>query len=253
MSFTRIGQTEQTQPVASLNEVGSNAGNHMFDVPDQVTSEIATWLGKQAVPDMDKAAVLRASSHGVDLEVKFEGRFPQGQNGERLPSYQVAVGCNIHGDDEARKAALADLRNFMATPLKRQIEDWLAELSVIVAKRRDGEFDEALRLEAYSSRLAQYPADVVKYVVLEHRWQFWPTWAEMQKICEAKTGPRKHMIFALSQTAPPPTKETRPPTVAERERIQNLINEQFPSISKEWRDKAAEKSLKGNCMTDDAA
>ena len=53
----------------------------------------------------------------------------------------------------------------LAAP-RREIEAWLAELSVIVARRGQPEFDEVLRLEAYAGRLQSYPADVAKAALL---------------------------------------------------------------------------------------
>lgn len=187
---------------------------------------------------MDKAAASRASQHGVDLRVKYEGRYPAGQNGEALPSYMVAVACEAHGGTSA--AAIADLEKFLTPAPNRQIEAWLAELSVICAKRRDGEFDETLRLEAYASRLSRYPADVVRHVLLERSWQFWPTWAELEKICDAKSAPRRHMLHAM-KNPPEEIEERQPPTQAERERIRALIDEKFPQISSEWREAAKDE------------
>lgn len=121
---------------------------------------------------MDKAAELRAKSHGVDLAVRTELRFPSGPNGEHLPSYSVAVGCEIEGSDEDRARSLVDLENFQTPAPIRQIEDWLAELSVICASRGRGDVEAALMVNAYSSRLATYPADVVRDVLLGTSWKW---------------------------------------------------------------------------------
>jgi hypothetical protein len=179
---------------------------------------------------MDKAAVSRASQHNVALLVRYESRFPTGPNGEYLPSYQVAVGCEVHGSDEDRANALADLRNFLTPAPARDVEGWLAELSVIVAKRKDGDFDEALRLTAYASRLSKFPADVVRYALLERTWQFWPTWAELEKICKAKTGPRIQMIHALERPARPDEAERVLPTEEEKARVRAMVEEAFPDF-----------------------
>ena len=201
---------------------------------------------------MDKAAVSRASQHNVGLLVRYDHRFPTGPNGENLPSYTVAVGCDIHGSEENRKAALADLKKFMTPAPIRRIEEWLAELSVICAKRRDSDFDEGLRLTAYASRLSRYPADVVRHALLERTWQFWPTWAELEKVCAAKTGPRKQMVHALEHPTHHSEPTKRPPTEEEKARVQALVDEMFPSISKYWKDRAVDEAMKGDCMKDEA-
>lgn len=197
---------------------------------------------------MDTAAVSRASSHGVGLAVKYEWRFPSGPNGERMPSYQVAVACEVSqsGDHEA---ALADLRNFMTPAPIRQIEGWLAELSVIVARRSDDEFADELRVSVYSSRLSRFPADVVRHVLLNDTYRFWPTWDELGNRCKAMTAPRMQMIAALERGPKPKEPERRPPTQEERDRIQALIDETFPSQSAADRKAAVDIALRGNCMS----
>jgi len=200
--------------------------------------------------DLDKAAQSRALSHGVTLEVKFEGRYPTGLNGEYLPSYQVATACAIHGADEQRQAALVDLQKFMTPAPVRNIEGWLAELSVITAGRGKEGFDAELLVNAYSSRLAEFPADVVRYALLKHSWKWFPTWAELETVCKSKAGPRKHMISALMQPAPDPEPVRRPSTQAEKDAIDALVAEKFPNVPQEWRDRAVASAMKGDCMAD---
>ena len=198
---------------------------------------------------MDKAAVLRASSHGVSLEVKTQSRFPTGANGEYLPSYEVATGCRVHGTTEQRLAAKADLENFLVPAPVRQIEQWLAELSVITAGRGREGFDAELMVTAYSSRLAQFPADIARHALLAKTWKWFPTWDELERVCKSKAGPRLHMIAALSQPEPDPEPVRRPPTQEERDRIAALVAEQFPSVPQAWRDAAVKDATAGDCMT----
>lgn len=148
--------------------------------------------------------------------MRYEGRYPE--NG---PGYQIAVGCAGHGDDDGRVATLADIHRLMTPAPSREIEGWLAELSVIVARRASEPMDEALRLEAYASRLRAYPADVVRAAVLGKRWQFWPTWAEMAGECDRLSAPRRHMVAALSQPfAAADDRRVRP--VGELERMREM-------------------------------
>jgi len=228
------------------SEDGSKLGQTGSAVSLADMPRVAAWLSKQAPADMDKAAVSRALSHGVELKVRYENRYPSGPNGERLPAYSVAVGCEIVGGNV--EAALADLRNFLTPAPTRQIEGWLAELSVIVAKRADDEFAEELRVTAYASRLSRYPADVVRSVLLKNTYRFFPTWDELEKRCEALTSPRRHMIAALERGPAPPEPIRRPPTDEERARIKAIIDEMFPMRSQEMRDAAVDEALKGDCM-----
>lgn len=249
------------KPISSLittaqskadSATGTQHGERGLATPKS-SDEVATWLAKQNPADMDKAAASRASSHGVGLRVRSEFRFPSGPNGERLPSYEVAVGCEVDGTPESISAALNDLRNFLTPAPMRKIEEWLARLSVVVARRREDEFAEELRVVEYASRLSRYPADVVKTVLLTDAHQYFPTWAELEKRCEALTGPRRQMVAALERGPEPKEAPRRPPTADERARIQALVDEMFPQVSQQWRDDAVAEALKGDCMKGDAA
>jgi len=247
--FTHIGLTGRGLTRESLPEVGSNAGRAGAVASLADTDRVAAWLSRQKPADMDKAAVSRASSHNVKLTVKSRLMFPRGPNGEVLPSYSVATGCEVVGREEDVRSALADLRNFEIPAPRRQIEQWLAELSVIVAKRSDDEFAEGLRLEAYASRLGAFPADVVRKVVLEETYKFWPTWDELEKKCKALSSPRRAMILALENYREPEAEpEYRRPTDEEKARIAKLVDELFPDVSAEWKARATEEVTRGNCM-----
>lgn len=144
----------------------------------------------------------QASQLGVRLNVKLEGRYPTGPNGESLGSYMVAVGCEI-GGSIGQAENMARIIQQTCTPAeKTEIEGWLAELSVLVARRPGDEFSESLRLEAYSSRLFQYPADIAREAVLGKTWKFWPTWEELERVCDQLYAPRKHMMAACLNPSP---------------------------------------------------
>ena len=238
--FTHIGPTAETAMQRNRPEVGNNAGPTGVALSLSDTNRVAAWLAKQAPVDMDKAAVSRASQHGVGLRVRYEWRYPEGQ-----PSYPVAVGCEISPDGN-HEAALADLRNFLTPAPIREIEAWLAVLSVTVAKRRDDEFTEELRLTTYAARLSRYPADVAREVT-HATYGFWPTWEEMEKRCKALTGPRLQMIAALER-GPAKPEVRREPTQEERDRIQAMVNEMFPNETAHDRQRAVDEALKGKCM-----
>lgn len=125
--------------------------------------------------------------------MRTEWRYPEGR-----PSYEVVVACSATGDPEGREALLADLTAMMTPAPVRAIEAWLAELSVLVARRPQDEVDEAIRLTAYAGRLAVYPADVARAALLDHRWRFWPTWEELAAVCDGMTSRRRQMILAVS-------------------------------------------------------
>lgn len=227
--FTPIGQIAETATGASQPEVGRHAGKAGAVASP---SDIAGWLARQTPADMDRAAVWRASQHGVELQVRYEGRYPQD-----APSYTVAVGCAVSRDGN-HAAAARDLRNFLTPAPIRDIEGWLAELSVLVARRRADEFEDTLRLTAYASRLAIYPADVARDAVLQHSWHFWPTCRELERVCEAATTARRCMVAALERGPDPEPPAYRPPTDVERARMADLVAELFPVATPAMRETA---------------
>lgn len=212
----QIGSVTITSPGEISCEIGTRLGAH--GLPTHGSSVAADWLARQEPADVDRAAQSRASRHGAALQVRYEGRYPQ--NG---PSYMVAVGCDVDGTAVACQSALSEMLNFATPAAQADIEGWLAELSVIVARRKDDEFGDALRLEAYASRLRAYPSDVVRKALLGTSWQFWPTWAELERICEAMAGPRRMMIAALRHgPQEPPQRDIE---AAERHRAARIAAE----------------------------
>ena len=232
---------------APYSQTGTPIGGRGLATPEN-SERVAAWLAKQAPSDMDAAAVSRASSHGVTLKVKLDGGAVYDANGNMIDFRTYAVGAVAIGSPEAKQAALDDLRNFMAPAPIRQIEFWLAELSVIVARRGDDEFGEELRVSAYSSRLSRYPADIARHALLGVRHKFWPAWSELETVCDKLASHRQQMIAALERPPAQPEPERRPPTEAERERIQAMIDELFPSHGAEERKRAVDIALQGDCM-----
>lgn len=246
-----ISSVTTTMQKGPRSKIGTQDGGRGLETRE--SSEVAAWLSKQIPADMDKAAQSRALSHGVRLNVAMEGRFPRGPNGERLPMYLVATGCDVAGTRAQRDAAIADLQNFMTKPEVRSVETWIAELSVLTAGRGREGFDAELMVSAYASRLAAYPADVVRYALLGKTWKWFPTWDELEKVCEAKTAPRRHMLAAIAQPIPDDEPKRREPTQDERDRIQSLVDEMFPTYPKNMREAAVSEALKGKCMKGGAA
>lgn len=63
-----------------------------------------------------------------------------------------------------------------------RLEQALATLSVLIAKRASEEDEAELQLAVYAARLRAYPADVAMRVLSEwpSRSRFWPTWCELE-------------------------------------------------------------------------
>lgn len=100
---------------------------------------------------------------------------------------------------------IAELRERMegafAAPTDEQMEMWLAELDLIAPRRASSTNDDDLRMQAYCTRLAAYPADVVREALLVHAWRFFPSWAELKEVCDELTAHRAAVRDELERLA----------------------------------------------------
>lgn len=239
MTFKSIGASAATGTPKRPDEDGRRPGGTELSTLHQSTNAIGQWMAGRSPAEVDAAILSQMKSRGVNASVKWRGMFPSGPNGEKMDSYQVAVGCDMVGSPEARAELIAGVEATVQPTGIPQIERWLAELSTISAGRNRQGIDAALSVEAYASRLSRYPVDVVRHALVTKSWQWFPTWAELERVCEVAIGPRRCMLEALRRD-PPPEPERRSPTAEERARVQEMINEMFPNILKEWRQRAAE-------------
>jgi len=94
-----------------------------------------------------------------------------------------------------------------------------------VPRRQNDELTERLTLAAYSSRLADYPADVVREALLGHVWRFWPSWYELHKFCEGLTAPRRQMLASLRKRIVSSTTEDAPGPRISPEEARRILQE----------------------------
>lgn len=211
-------------------------------------SEAAAWLASQAPEAVDKAAVEVARSSGVRLVARYGGRYPKGPNGEVLTARHVIEGYEIDGTDADRKAALERIENMLTPPSVEQTEDWMAEVSVLTVDRKRNDLEARLTLKAYTARLMDYPADVVRYALLDRPWEWFPKWYDLRQVCEAMVEPRRRMIAALKSPAPTPKPPSRHATREEKDRGAALVAERYSKRSLEMRERAVREAFKGKCM-----
>lgn len=146
---------------------------------------------------------------------------------EDLPGHSATA----QGDRDGLRQARAQVEKALTSCPAERIEPWLAELSVIAPARQHDPMTDELRMTAYSSRLAAYPADVVCHVLLAEVWRFWPSWAELHEACEAATSPRRAMRDAIS---------------AELERQSLAAQSDRPSLPTESPEDAAARRARAN-------
>lgn len=107
----------------------------------------------------------------------------------------------VNGSPEAIDAMRSRMEGAFAAPVEDQVELWLAELDQIAPRRASSSADDDLRMNAYLSRLMAYPADVVREAVLQHRWRFFPSWAELADVCDELVAHRRAVRAELDRAA----------------------------------------------------
>ena len=168
----------------------------MEPVPKQTPSE---WLAARTPQQVEAQLVSLAQSLGLKLHADTRLAASYDKSGAFLGSSVVPNGWVAEGPVEALEDMAGRIEASLVPAPVETVEIWLAELSCITARRADSEADADLRLAAYRSRLMEYPADVVRAALLNRRWHWWPTWAELADACDDLMGPRKAMAEAVDR------------------------------------------------------
>ena len=191
-----IGQTGETGTQGNQLRAGSNAGQTVAEQSPQ-NMRVVEWLVQRKPSEVDRVLQSQASLLNVALKVEYDTRQTTDSAGN-VTTHFFAKGGMAFGQVEDLRDVSAKIEAAMHPAEAQRIEGWLAELSVIVAKRRDDEFSENLRIEAYAARLKGFPADVVRAALLDHTWRFWPSWAELSDVCDALAQTRIRMLSIVS-------------------------------------------------------
>lgn len=107
--------------------------------------------------------------------------------------------ATIGGSLEAIKEMRNRMEGAFAPPADDQMEVWLAELDMIAPRRASSSNDDDLRMQAYINRLKDYPADVVREALLSRAWRFFPSWFELQEVCDELTAHRRAVRAELDR------------------------------------------------------
>ena len=205
-----------------LSRTGTQLGEPGSAIQDNL--RIVNWLASRTPYQVEKALVSRASSRSVGLDVIYDHRFPRDGKGNSLPVQSVCKAVKVSGSPEDIEAVRQDFIKAMQPATDDMIEGWLAELSVITAKRNDDEFSETLRIGAYVARLRRYPADVVYDVLFRKTHKFFPSWSDLQGDLELMTAPRRMVIDTLERRQQEPEPEAQR---CSREAAEKIMREVF--------------------------
>jgi len=159
----------------------------------------------------DQALRSLASSQGVNLTsgVALKSRYDG--NGAFIGSDIVPEPIRANGSPEGLAVVAEKIRSTMRPASQEKIEQWIAELSVIKPPRKSDGMTLELLLAAYTKRLAGFPADMVREVLIVRTWQFFPTWFELDAVWNAMLSARRAMLSACEVSIP------RPPPEPERD------------------------------------
>lgn len=209
-------------------EAGNSAGQIVAAKSPQ-NMRAVQWLVERAPSEVDRALQLLASSHNVALRVLYDSRSIPDANGNTVTTF-FSKGCTAAGQTHDAAIVAEKIAGALSPAPKPMIEGWLAELSVLAPRRKDDEFGGNLLIEAYSSRLSAFPADVVKAALLDHKWRFWPSWAELSDLCDSMVSERKHMLSAVRRLERPAPSAPQPGPVADREAMKAAADEVMKSF-----------------------
>lgn len=170
------------------------------------------WLLAQPGPEAADKALLTSvrSSLGVEVSIKTEWRFPEGE-----PAYQLPITASIAAENPDNiPAAIARIEGALTGPEKTQAEDWLLMLQTACAGGRKSEVNMHVALDLYSGSLCRFPADVARAACAELATKprdstaWFPTLPELLAVCERYAAPRAAMLAGL-KTFRLPTEEER--------------------------------------------
>lgn len=168
-----------------------------------MTTDLAQYTAAQMAQASPRSnnrdLVSLARRRGIELRIEREVTFSkETADGQIVPARKGAIRRGVATGDTAAILAFAeDAQRFAAPASQQMIEAWLAELSVITAKRNDDDMTEQLRLRAYTERLLPYPADIVRHALLVVTWKFWPTWDDLKRYCDEQYEERHAMLTAM--------------------------------------------------------
>ena len=181
---------------------GMRAGERGSATPEN-SQQVAHWLAARSTAEVDRSVVSSVQQCGVRLreDIDWRGSYER-PDGSIAPAQATRRGWIAAAMTPAQLAAAQGKVAASMTPASEsQITRWIAELSVITARREDAPETEALRLAAYRSRLAAYPADVAREALLVHGWKFFPAWAELAEVCDRLVEDRRRIKAALDRAA----------------------------------------------------
>lgn len=214
-----------------------------------MTNLPAQRLASSTPAQVNNSLASLAQQCGVSLRVSRDMEAKYDRNGVFLgyePNGQTLA--IVKGDAAAIDAMLDRIDGAFAPADESQIAVWLAELDAIAPSRAQSAANDDLRLQAYVSRLRDYPADVAKEALLARAWRFFPSWAEVKEACDElvkhRTAVRDALIAAdlenYRRENPEPKIVHKHPDAEVRRRVAESVGDLLSEMQAKVRDKAAQ-------------
>ena len=190
ISSATTGMAVRAQRAASANGGQPGATGSAITLSADPSREMHPEVTARLPSANTGAALSRMQQCGVHCSVSMETVFPTTPDGDttfRQRPTSLKVNIDSSGDLEG---ALKVINAALLPASSEQIEEWLAVLSVLAAPRKESANRAELTLVTYTSRLKQYPADVVRHVLTNYRSTWFPTWNELVERLDEMTEPR---------------------------------------------------------------
>lgn len=111
------------------------------------------------------------------------------------------------------KLAAETVRKSMARMHPSEIQKGLARLRVLTKVRAETTDDIRLSLAIYADEMANYPADVIRYVIKTQPKiiPWWPAWSELSERLDLYTRKRQRLLDAIEKAIRTPIEPQNPP------------------------------------------
>lgn len=110
----------------------------------------------------------------------------------------MITGAAVEISDTADLAACRRIVGAMMAPASiADTGKWLAELSLVTARKATGDDESAALIAAYHDRLKAYPGDVVRETLKSWRGKWFPTWGELADILDGRIAGRRAIVAAI--------------------------------------------------------
>ncbi len=109
----------------------------------------------------------------------------------------------VSGPDASLLEARKLVEDAMRAAPDRKLAGAVATLGTLVRRREYEEDEGRLQLHAYVAQLRRYPADVALEALSlwPSQSEFWPSWFELEQICERLVLRRRQILAALDHAA----------------------------------------------------